>query len=100
MALDPELRARFYPFARITGAANVLVMPGLHAAHIVSRILQRVGGTSIGPTLMGLSQPVQILQMRATVDDTVAAAALAAHEAIRRSAREAAQVVVAAVVDD
>ena len=92
MALDPELRARFYPFARITGAANVLVMPGLHAAHIVSRILQRVGGTSIGPILMGLSQPVQILQMRATVNDTVAAAALAAHEAIRRSAREAAQV--------
>ena len=90
MALDPELRERFYPFARITGAANVLIMPGLHAAHIVSRILQQVGGTTIGPILMGLSQPVQILQMRATVNETVNAAALAAHEAIRRSARKSA----------
>ena len=90
VALDPELRDRFYPFARISGAANVLIMPDLHSAHIVSRILQRVGGTTIGPILMGLSRSVQILQMRATVSDTVNAAALAAHEAIRRSAREAA----------
>ena len=47
---------------------------------------QQVGaGTSLGPLLMGLSQPIEIVQMRATVNDLVNAAALAAHEAIRRN---------------
>ena len=87
MALDPALRERFYPFARLSGAANVLIMPGLHSAHIVSRLVQQIGaGTTIGPILMGLSSPVEIIQMRASVNDLVNAAALAAHESIRLSA--------------
>ena len=87
MALDPVLRDRFYPFARLTGPANVLIMPGLHSAHIVSRLVQQIGaGTTIGPVLMGLSNPVEIVQMRSTVNDLVNAAALAAHESIRLSA--------------
>ena len=87
MALDPVLRERFYPFCRLSGAANVLIMPGLHSAHIVSRLVQQIGaGTTIGPILMGLSSPVEIIQMRASVNDLVNAAALAAHESIRLSA--------------
>ncbi|MFQ5954781.1 MAG: NADP-dependent malic enzyme [Kiloniellales bacterium] len=83
MALDPGLRERFYPFSRLTGPANVLIMPGLHSAHISSRLLQQVGGgTVIGPMLMGLSKPAQIVQLRATVSDLVNAAALAAFDAI------------------
>jgi malate dehydrogenase (oxaloacetate-decarboxylating)(NADP+) len=87
MALDPILRERYYPFCRLDGPANVLVMPGLHSAHITSRLLQALGvGTMVGPLLMGLEKPVEIAQMRSTVNDLVIAAALAAHEAIRREA--------------
>ena len=87
MALDPELRARFYPFARLTGSANVLIMPGLHSAHIASRLLQQIGvGTIIGPILIGLEKPVEIVQMRSTVNDVLNAAAVAAHESIRLAA--------------
>ncbi|MBM3560427.1 MAG: NADP-dependent malic enzyme [Alphaproteobacteria bacterium] len=90
MALDPRLRERFYPFARLTGPANVLVMPGLHSAHIVSRLLQQVGvGTIIGPMLVGLAKPVQVVQMRATVNDLLNAAAMAGHESIRLEAQAA-----------
>ncbi|MDH3738078.1 MAG: phosphate acyltransferase, partial [Alphaproteobacteria bacterium] len=83
-ALDPVLRERFYPFSRLSGPANVLIMPGLHSAHIVSRLLQSLEiGTVVGPLLMGLEKPVEIAQMRSTVNDLVNAAALAAHESIR-----------------
>ncbi len=90
MALQPELRERFYPFCKLTGPANVLVMPGLHSAHITSRLLQQMGrGSNIGPILMGLSKSVEILQLRSTVSDVLNAAALAAHEAIRVEHQEA-----------
>jgi malate dehydrogenase (oxaloacetate-decarboxylating)(NADP+) len=83
MALDPALRDRFYPFCRLSGPANVLIMPGLHSAHISSRLVQQVGGgTVIGPIVMGLSKPAQIVQLRATVSDLINAAALAAYDAI------------------
>lgn len=81
IALDYDLMKRLYPFCRLTGPANVLVMPALHAAHIGSRLLQKMGGTVIGPLVMGLSKPVQIVPMGATVSDIVTAAALAAHDA-------------------
>ncbi|MCZ6844962.1 MAG: phosphate acyltransferase, partial [Alphaproteobacteria bacterium] len=88
-ALDPVLRERFYPFSRLTGPANVLIMPGLHSAHIVSRLLQSLDiGTVVGPMLMGLEKPVEIAQMRSTVNDLVSAAALAAHESIRLQAEQ------------
>jgi len=83
VALDDELRRRLYPFCRLTGPANVLVMPGLHAANIGAQLLQKMGGgTVIGPLLIGLSKPAQVVQMGATVNDLVNAAALAAHESL------------------
>ena len=86
MALDYELLRATYPFCRLTGPANVLVMPGLHSAHISSRLMQRLGGvTVIGPVIDGLQKPVQIVQMGATVSDLVNHAALAAYGALRRT---------------
>jgi len=83
MALDYELLRETYPFCRLTGPANVLVMPGLHSAHISSRLMQRLGGvTVIGPVIDGLQKPVQIVQMGATVSDLVNHAALAAYGAL------------------
>jgi malate dehydrogenase (oxaloacetate-decarboxylating)(NADP+) len=84
VALEPSLRA-LYPFCRLTGPANILVMPGLHSAHITSRLTARLGGGSIiGPLLIGLLHPVQIISMDAAVSQIVDMACLAAHQAAAR----------------
>ena len=83
VALDHQLMSRVYPFCRLSGPANVLVMPGLDSASISSELLQNLGAaTAIGPMLTGLSKPAQIVPMGATVSDMVNMAALAAHAAI------------------
>ncbi|MCW2245678.1 malate dehydrogenase (oxaloacetate-decarboxylating)(NADP+) [Azospirillum fermentarium] len=83
VALDHELMKRLYPFCRLSGPANVLIMPGLHAANISAKLLQKTsGGTVIGPLLIGLDRPVQIVQMGATVSDIVTLAALAGHDSL------------------
>ena len=83
VALNRELMDR-YPFCRLSEPANVLIMPGLHSAQIGTKLLHELGGgTVLGPLLMGMSKPVQIVTMGATVSDLVNTAALAAHEAIK-----------------
>jgi len=85
VALDPGLRAQLYPFCRLTGPANVLVMPGLHAAHILTKAVPRLtSATTIGPLLMGMSRPVQIVPVDAGVNQLLDMACLAAHAAIAR----------------
>ncbi|MCY4231393.1 MAG: phosphate acyltransferase, partial [Alphaproteobacteria bacterium] len=81
-ALDGQLMRQLYPFARLSGPANVLVMPSLHAANISAKMLQMLGGGAvIGPVLLGLSRPVQIVQMGARVSEIVNMAVFAAHAA-------------------
>jgi malate dehydrogenase (oxaloacetate-decarboxylating)(NADP+) len=64
--------------------ANVLIMPGLHSSQISSKLLRQLGGhTVLGPILLGLSKPVQIVPMGSTVSEIVTMAALAAYEAAR-----------------
>ena len=83
VALDTALMRRLYPFCRLGGAANILVMPGLNSANITAKLLPHVGGgTVVGPLLMGLDRPVQIVNIGATVSDLVNLAALSAHDAI------------------
>jgi malate dehydrogenase (oxaloacetate-decarboxylating)(NADP+) len=75
---------QLYPFCRLGGPANILVMPGLNSANITAKLLPHLGGgTVVGPLLMGLSHPVQIVNIGATVSDLVNLAALSAHDAIR-----------------
>jgi len=82
-ALNYELMERVYPFCRLSGAANVLVMPGINSAHLGTVLLQELGGgTVIGPLLVGLSKPAQVVQMGASVSDLVATAALAAYDSL------------------
>jgi len=77
-ALDPEALA-YYPFSRLTGPANVLIMPSLHAANIAYKLVEAMGGAHvIGPILVGMEKPVQILRLGATVNDMLNMAALAA----------------------
>ena len=83
VALDQDLMARVYPFCRLTGPANVLIMPDLNAASIAPQLAHKLGGgTLIGPLLIGLSHPAQIAPMGVTTSDLVTMAALAAHDAI------------------
>lgn len=78
VALNPEIAAQ-YPFSRLTGPANVLVMPAFHSASISTKLLQELGGaTVIGPILVGLDRPVQIVQLGAKDATLVNMAALAA----------------------
>ncbi|CAK0772956.1 NADP-dependent malic enzyme [Azospirillaceae bacterium] len=84
VALDFDLMKRLYPFCRLSGPANILVMPALHAADISAKLLQKMGGgQAIGPLLIGLDKSVQIVPMAATVSDLVTAAALAAHDSLQ-----------------
>jgi malate dehydrogenase (oxaloacetate-decarboxylating)(NADP+) len=78
VALNPAAAAA-YPFSRLAGAANVLVMPALHSASISTKLLQELGGaTVIGPLLVGLDKPVQIVQLSSKDSQLVNMAALAA----------------------
>ncbi len=84
VALDFELMQARYPFCRLSGSANVLIMPALHSANISAKMLQQLGGgTVIGPILMGLAKPAQIVQSGGTVSDLVTAAAFAAFDAMK-----------------
>ncbi|RWH78602.1 MAG: NADP-dependent malic enzyme [Mesorhizobium sp.] len=85
MAADVALNARAmaqYPFIRLTGPANVLIMPAFHSASISTKMLQELGGsTVIGPLLVGLDKPVQIVALNAKDSDIVNMAAIAAYTA-------------------
>jgi malate dehydrogenase (oxaloacetate-decarboxylating)(NADP+) len=79
VALNPELMAA-YPFCRLSGPANVLVMPAFHSASISTKMLQELGGaTVIGPLLVGLDRSVQIVPLGAKDAQIVNMAALAAY---------------------
>jgi len=70
-----------YPFCRLSGPANVLVMPAAHSASISTKMLQELGGvTVIGPLLVGLEYPVQIAPRVATVAELTNLAAIAAYD--------------------
>ena len=82
-ALNYDLQKQRYPFCRLTGPANILIMPGLHSANISFKLMQQLGGGSvIGPMLMGSQHPFQIVQMGAQVNDIVNAAAMAVYETL------------------
>jgi malate dehydrogenase (oxaloacetate-decarboxylating)(NADP+) len=77
VALNRDLMAQ-YPFSRLTGPANVLVMPAFHSASISTKMLQELGGAMVlGPLVVGLDKPVQIASLGATDADIVNMAALA-----------------------
>ncbi len=79
VALNADLLAE-YPFARLTEPANILIMPGLHSAHVSSQLLKELGGgILLGPILCGLSKPAQIVSMGATESDILNLAAIGVH---------------------
>ncbi len=83
VALNPRLAAS-YPFSRLSGPANVLVMPGLQSANLSAKLLRELGGdTVIGPMLVGMEKSVQIATMASNASELVTLAVLAAGEITR-----------------
>jgi len=82
MAPDAALNEKvmkLYPFSRLSGPANVLVMPGLQSANLSAKLLRELGGdATIGPILVGMEKPVQIVPVTANVPDVLTLAVLAA----------------------
>jgi malate dehydrogenase (oxaloacetate-decarboxylating)(NADP+) len=81
MAVDVALsknKLGLYPFCRLTDTANVLVMPAVHSAQIATKMLGEIGGVSmLGPFLVGLEKPVQIVSLGANMTEIYNAALVA-----------------------
>ncbi len=81
-AVVERLLTRTYPFAHLRSAANVLIFPSLDAANIAYKLLDRLGGAqAIGPILVGMAQPVHLLQRGSEANDIVNMAVIAAVDA-------------------
>jgi len=82
MAVDVALNIqemRKYPFSRLSGPANILVVPARHSASISVKLLQEMGGaTIIGPILTGIDKPIQICSTVSSVTDILNMAVIAA----------------------
>ena len=75
-ALNPKVM-ELYPFSRLSAPANVLIMPGLQSANLSAKILRELGGNAtIGPMLIGMEKPVQIVPMTANAPDVLTLAVL------------------------
>ena len=78
VALNPKVM-RQYPFCRLSGPANILVVPARHSASISVKLLQEMGGaTVIGPILTGIEKPVQLCATTSTETDILHMAVMAA----------------------
>ena len=84
MTVDVALNAKAqesYPFSRLTGPANVLVVPARHSASISVKLMQEMAGaTVIGPILTGVDKPIQICSTVSSVTDILNMAVMAACE--------------------
>ncbi|WAT17351.1 NADP-dependent malic enzyme [Aurantiacibacter sp. MUD11] len=76
-ALNPKVM-QLYPFSRLSGPANVLIMPGLQSANLSAKLLRELSGdTTIGPLMIGSEKPVQIAPMTSIAPDVLTLAVLA-----------------------
>ena len=80
IALNENLM-KLYPFCKLTGPANLLIMPAIHSASISTKMLQELGGGNlVGPYLVGFKERIQIAPHGANVADIINLAALAAYK--------------------
>jgi malate dehydrogenase (oxaloacetate-decarboxylating)(NADP+) len=87
-AVNAELAAGDFPFSAIQGDANVLIFPGLASGNIAYKLLRELGGaTAVGPVILGLRRPVNVLALGAAVRDIVNSAAITVHQVLEREDR-------------
>ena len=78
VALNPKYKET-YPFSKIVGNANILIMPALHSAAISTKLMKTIGGAkTIGPLLIGLGLPIEIAPLRSSPNDILNLASVAA----------------------
>jgi malate dehydrogenase (oxaloacetate-decarboxylating)(NADP+) len=78
VAVTPGIIEQTYPFSQLRGGANVLIFPDLTSANTCYKRLRKIAGAeTIGPILMGMSKPVQVLNRQAEVQEIVNMAAIA-----------------------
>ena len=81
VALNPIYK-EVYPFSKIVGNANILIMPALHSAAISTKLMKSFGGAKlIGPLLVGLNLPIEVAPLRSTTSDIINLASVAAYSA-------------------
>jgi len=81
VALNEEYRS-LYPFSKIVGNANILIMPGQHSAAISYKMMKTLGDTKvIGPLLIGLGLPIEIAPLRSSTSEIINLASIAAYSA-------------------
>ena len=69
VALNP-IYQDVYPFSKIVGRANILIMPALHSAAISTKLMKSFGGAKlIGPLLIGLDLPIEVAPLRSSTSD-------------------------------
>ncbi len=79
VALNPKYKET-YPFSKIVGNANILIMPALHSAAISTKLMKTIGGAkTIGPLLIGLGLPIEIAPLRSSPNDILNLASVAAY---------------------
>ena len=79
VALNPKFQST-YPFSKIVGNANVLIMPSIHAAAVSTKMLKELGGGKvIGPLLVGLAQPIEVAPLRSSSSEILNLASIAAY---------------------
>lgn len=85
-ALNEEVMANTFPFSKLSGKrANVLIFPNLASGNLSYKILRGIENSQvIGPILMGLNNPVHILQMRSSIEEIVNLATIAVLDAQQR----------------
>jgi malate dehydrogenase (oxaloacetate-decarboxylating)(NADP+) len=81
VALNEEYK-NLYPFSKIVGNANILIMPGQHSAAISYKMIKTLGDTKvIGPLLIGLGLPIEIAPLRSSTSEILNLASIAAYSA-------------------
>lgn len=74
-----------FPFSSLTGPANVLIFPNLTAGNIAYKLVEELSGAeAVGPLLVGLGGPVNVIPVHASVTDIANVAAYTAHQALQR----------------
>jgi malate dehydrogenase (oxaloacetate-decarboxylating)(NADP+) len=85
-AVDGRILEGSYGFSDLKGPANILIFPNLSAANVSYKLLAHLGGAeALGPVLLGMAQPVHVLQRGSTTQDVVHLATIASVDAQRRS---------------
>ncbi len=79
VAVNPSVAGDWFPFSEIQGDASILIFPNLCAGNIAYKLCRELGGArSIGPILMGLNQPVNVLHRTASVEEIIDIVAITA----------------------